>query len=32
MYIDGLEQDFSDFSVLAMNLLQSCTKPSNYIL
>ena len=26
-YIDGLEQDCSNSSVLAMELLQSCTKP-----
>ena len=25
-----LEQDYSDYSVLAMELLQSCTKPSRY--
>ena len=29
--IDGLVQHCSDSSVLAMELLQSCTKPSNYI-
>ena len=27
-YIDGLVQDCSNSSVLAMELLQSCTKPS----
>ena len=27
-HIDGLVQDCSDSSVLAMELLQSCTKPS----
>ena len=29
-YIDGLVQDCSNFSALAMELLQSCTKPSIY--
>ena len=28
--IDGLVQDCSNSSVLAMELLQSCNKPSNY--
>ena len=27
VYIDGLVLDFSNSSVLAMKLLQSCTKP-----
>ena len=27
-YIDGLVQDYSNSSALAMELLQSCTKPS----
>ena len=27
-HIDGLAQDVSNFSALAMGLLQSCTKPS----
>ena len=27
-YIDGLEQDYSNSIALAMELLQSCTKPS----
>ena len=27
-YIDSLEQDWSNCSALAMELLQSCTKPS----
>ena len=31
-YIDGLVQDFSISSVLAMEILQSCTKPLIYIL
>ena len=31
-YIDGLVQDFSISSVLAMEILQSCTKPFIYIL
>ena len=31
-YIDGLVQDYSNSSVLAMELLQSCTKPSIYNL
>ena len=30
--IDGLAQDCSNSSALAMELLQSCTKPSNYVL
>ena len=29
-YIDGLDQDCSNSSALAMELLQSCTKPSIY--
>ena len=29
-YIDGLVQDYSNSSVLAMELLQSCAKPSIY--
>ena len=29
-YIDGLVQDCSNSSALAMELLQSCTKPSIY--
>ena len=29
-YIDGLVQDCSIFSALAMEILQSCTKPSIY--
>ena len=29
-YFDGLVQDFSNCSVLAIELLQSCTKPSIY--
>ena len=29
-YIDGLAQDCSNSSVLAMELLQSCTKTSIY--
>ena len=28
LYIDGLVQDCSNFSVLAMVILQSCMKPS----
>ena len=31
-YIDGLVQDCSNSSALAMELLQSCTKPSNFAL
>ena len=31
-YIDGLVQDCSNSSALAMELLQSCTKPSIYTL
>ena len=31
-YIDGLVQDCSNSSALAMELLQSCTKPSLYAL
>ena len=27
-YVDGLVQDFSNSSALAMEILQSCTKPS----
>ena len=27
-YVDGLAQDCSDSSAIAMELLQSCTKPS----
>ena len=30
-YIDGLVQDCSNSSALAMELLQACTKPSLYI-
>ena len=30
VYIEGLVQDCSDSSALAMELLQSCTKPSTY--
>ena len=30
-YIDGLVSDCSNSSALAMELLQSCTKPSIYI-
>ena len=30
-YIDGLVQDCSNSSALAMELLQSCTKPSMYL-
>ena len=30
-YIDGLAQDCSNYNVLAMELLQSCTTPSIYI-
>ena len=29
--IDGLVQDCSNSSALAMELLQSCTKPSTYL-
>ena len=29
-YVDGLAQDFGNPSALAMELLQSCTKPSMY--
>ena len=32
IYIDGLVQDCSNSSALAMELLQSCTKPSIYLL
>ena len=28
--IDGLVQEYSDSNALAMELLQSCTKPSKY--
>ena len=31
-YIDGLVQDCSNSSALAMELLQSCTKPSIYAI
>ena len=31
MYIDGLVQDCSNSSALAVELLQSCTKPSIYV-
>ena len=32
VYIDGLVQDCSNSNALAMELLQSCTKPSMYLL
>ena len=32
MYIDGLVQDCSNSSALAMELLQSCTKHSVYCM
>ena len=31
-YVDGLVQDCSNSSALALELLQSCTKPSMYSL
>ena len=31
MHINGLVQDCSNSSALAMELLQSCTKPSIYV-
>ena len=31
-HIDGLLQDSSDFSALAIRILQSCTKPASQIM